>query len=173
MKLLITGPIGSGKTTQAKIIAEQFGVKLVKTGDLVRAEAAKDTPEGHQLQQCLSTGHLAPDDIVIELVRRELADSTDFICDSYPRRISELEKFDPQFEHVIYLNISDQELEQRLLARQRADDKPKIIEQRLKVYHAETKPLLDHYQAMGKLIEIDGHGTIEEITQRIKSALQI
>lgn len=174
MRILLTGPIGSGKTTQAEKLAHDLNFYMVNTGGLIREEVAKNSPLSQKLKSALETGEMAPDDLVSQIVQNDLKNSTkDVVFDSYPRRLSQLAVFDPNIDLAIYLDISDAELEQRLLKRGRADDKKEIIENRLKVYHTETKPILEYFQKQNKLLTIDGHGSIEKVHQKIKQALGI
>jgi adenylate kinase len=170
MHILITGPIGSGKTTQAVALASEFHATLIKTGDLIRQEATKNTPQGKLVHHYMSHGHMVPDEIMALLVKNAMKDAGDIvILDSYPRRLTQLNVYDPHIDKVIYLDIPDIVLEQRLIARGRVDDRPEIIKKRLHVYHQETVPLLNYYQDQGQLITIDGSGTIEDIKEQIKS----
>jgi adenylate kinase len=174
MHILITGPIGCGKTTHAVLLAEDLQATLIKTGDLIRQEAVKNTSKGKLVRHYMTHGHMVPDDVMAELLQIAIKDASEtIILDSYPRRLSQLKIYDPGIDTVIYLNISDDALEERLLKRGRVDDRPEVIENRLRVYHQETVPLLKYYQDQGRLITIDASGTIEEVQEKIRSHFQI
>lgn len=173
MHILMVGPIGSGKSTQAKILSQELGLTLIQTGELVRKKSQEDSEEGRQVRETMEKGSLVSDEIMAQLLKEELAKdhAQSVLLDSYPRRLSQLDVYDPGIDKVVYLRLPDAVLEERLLARKRVDDKPEIIENRLKVYHEETEPLLDFYEKQGKLITIDGVGTLEEVTKRIEELL--
>jgi adenylate kinase len=175
MRLMITGSQGSGKTTQAKIIAEKLGLCLVKTGDLVRSKAQEDSEAGKSLRHSLETGELSDDSIVAELLQEELKKpkcQNGVVVDGYPRRVSQLERFDPKFDQVFYLQVSDQTAIDRMISRGREDDVSPIIEERLKNFHDQTQKVLDYYQNQGVLTLIDGERDIEGVTRDILEALK-
>lgn len=175
MKLLFIGPQGSGKSTQAKIIAEKLGICYISTGDLFRQIAQEDSDLGLQVKELLNQGKLVGDDIVVELVKKKLLQpecQKGFITDGYPRTLVQHELFDPGFDQVFYLKISDETAQKRLLARGRADDSPKIIKERLNAYYQQTQPLLDYYQKLGSLVVIDGEKSIEDIEKEIEEKVK-
>jgi adenylate kinase len=172
---MITGPQGSGKTTQAKIIAERLGLCLVKTGDLVRAKALEDSKEGQSLKLSLEKGDLSDDVIVAKLLKEELNQpmcQNGVVVDGYPRRISQLELFDPGFDLVFYLKVSDLIAVERMLKRGREDDTLEIIGERLKNFHHFTQQILNYYQDKQILTEIDGEQEIESVTGDIAKAIK-
>lgn len=175
MKILITGPVGSGKSTQAKSVAEKFGLHFVSAGDLLRKKALEKTVDGRVAKQAIKEGQLVDDELMGGLVQEKINHNdckNGFVLDGYPRRVDQLKYFDPQFDKVFYLQVSDEEVIKRLLLRGRSDDKPEVIRERLGVYHHLTEPVLDYYQNQGKLIRIDGEKSIEEISQEIKERLE-
>lgn len=176
MKILITGPQGSGKTTQAKILASKLGLCLVGAGDLVREYAQKrQDQEALKIRQELSEGKLVDDNLIYELVKSRLAKpdcQLGFVSDGYPRSESQSELFDPEFNLVFYLDISDQEAKRRLLHRGRSDDTSTQIDNRLYWYHQETEPLVEHYKQQGKLIKIDANRSVDEIAAQIESYIK-
>jgi adenylate kinase len=127
------------------------------------------------IKQRMLQGELVPDEVVVQAIKKELqkVSDQDVVFDSYPRRVSQLKLFDPGIDVAIYLDLSDDELKKRLTKRGRADDVPEVIANRLKVYHQETQPILDHYQNEGKLVTIDGHGSTDQVYARIKQALGV
>lgn len=174
MNILLTGPAGSGKTTQARILSQELHLKLIKTGELLREAANSDSSNAILLQKYINEGELIPDDLVAKIVKDEIKKNTGhkgFIFDGYPRRLSQLKAFDPKLDKIIYIEISDKEVLKRLLKRGRDDDKEEIIKERIKVYHKETQPLLKIFEDQNKLIQINGKGTEEEIKERIKQQL--
>lgn len=171
MKILVTGPQGSGKTTQARLLAEYLGVSLVGTGDSLREMSKEDSSLGKKIKEALKSGDLVDDAIVAEVVQQRLKASdcqNGFIMDGYPRSLHQLEVFDPNFDLVFYLDISDEEVTQRLIKRGREDDEQEIIAERLRLYHELTEPILSYYQEKGILERIDGNGEIEDIQARIR-----
>jgi adenylate kinase len=161
MNILITGPIGSGKTTQAQVLAQELGATLIKTGDLIRVASQGNTPEAQVLRDHMTAGHMVPDEMMAKLLQQEIAKAGNIvILDSYPRRLSQLDVYNPGIDKVIYLDV--------LLSRGRIDDTPTVIKNRLRVYHQETVPLLDYYRQKNELITIDANGTIDEVKDRIK-----
>ncbi|MCL5784274.1 MAG: nucleoside monophosphate kinase [Patescibacteria group bacterium] len=175
MKILITGPQGSGKTTQAKLLAEKFGVCFIDAGEMIREKVLEHTSEGRELEEELEEGELVDDHIAASLVRDKITSSScknGFIVDGYPRTLRSLELFDPALEKVFYLKISDEEAEKRLLQRGREDDKPEVIRERLQLYHKMTEPVLNHYRQLGKLVEINGTRAIEQVRKDIEDNLE-
>lgn len=159
MRILVAGPQGSGKTTQAKILAEKLGVCFISTGDLMRELSAEDTEEGKLVKSSLEKGALVDDQIAADALRREIESDRcrqGFVSDGFPRHLGQLEYFDPQFDKVIYLDVPDEEVIKRLLARGRADDTLPLILERLSIYHGQTEPVLNLYESQGKLVRIDG-----------------
>ncbi len=182
MRILIAGPQGSGKTTQAKKLSEKLGYLFIATGDILREEAKHDTSEGRALKETMRQGGIANDEITAKLVASKIKDSNGngLIMDGFPRRLSQLEYFDPGFDRVVYLEVPDEEVTGRLLSRGRADDKPEIISERLKLYHMLTEPVLDYYQRQGKLLRIDAkqdpddsdEQSIEKVAEKIEKKIK-
>jgi adenylate kinase len=173
MRLLLLGPQGSGKSTQAKLLAEKYNLCFISIGELVRAKALEDSSEGRRVKEIMERGDLVDDVTVANLFKEKLENGCEngFVTDSYPRRISQVETYDPEIEKVIYLEIPDSEVLKRLLSRGRIDDTKEAIGKRLGIYHSETKPLLDYYRDMGRLAEVDGVGDIEEVFKRLEEKI--
>ncbi len=170
MRILITGPQGSGKTTQAELLSDKLRIAFSSAGDLARKRAEADDVIGRSVKEDLEAGRLIDDEVMAKILRDELEKPeyrTGFILDGYPREIAQLKAYDPKFDIVFYLDISDELAEKRLLQRGREDDTPEVIEQRLSIFHQLTEPVLDFYQKQNKLIRIDGSKSIEEVGDEI------
>lgn len=176
MKILVTGPQGSGKTTQAKLLAKFLRLSVITVGDAMRQLAKTNTPDGRQVKQLLDLGQMAPDKVVADYVRPTIAKKDfqeGFVMDGYPRNINQLKLFDPHFDRVFYLDVSDKLAIQRLLQRGREDDIISLITERLRLYHKRTKPLLRLYKSQGILSRVDGTGLVKDIQERIREGLRI
>ena len=179
MRLILLGPPGAGKGTQAERVSGAHGLVHLSTGDLLRAAVAGGTGLGRQARSYMDAGNLVPDSLVLALVRErlELSDAdAGFLLDGFPRNVSQAEALDADLgddgvECVIHMKLDDEEIVRRLLARGRKDDSEPVIRNRLEVYRAETAPLIAHYKARGLLQTIDALGTMDEVFERIQSAL--
>jgi adenylate kinase len=185
MRLLIMGPPGAGKGTQAVGLAERIGGAHISTGDIFRANVRDQTELGKTAQRYMDAGEYVPDEVTNAMVKDRLAqdDAREaFILDGYPRTVDQVAKLDAilaelgqQLDGVIELVVDPEELIQRLLKRAetsgRADDTEEVIRHRQDVYTAETAPLLEVYGSRGLLIEVDGVGDIDEVARRIDAAL--
>lgn len=174
-KILLAGPQGSGKTTQAKIISGKLNLALIKTGDLIRHKVAEDNPEFKALKEIVDAGKLIPIALTSELVRQAVDEHDNpegFIIDGYPRTLGQLGLYDPKFTQVVFLRIPEEVGIERLMKRGRRDDTPEGIKARLTWYHQETEPLLEHYRQQGLLIEVDGTADIDHVTENIITALR-
>ena len=182
MRILILGPQGSGKGTQAKRIAAVHGVPHVATGDILRAAVSEKTDLGRRVQPVLERGDLVPDDLMVDLIRERLADEDGFVLDGFPRTVPQTEALDAMLDEiekpldvVILLLASDEVATGRLQARAaeegRADDSPEAIRNRLRLYHELTEPVVERYRAEGRLVAIDGERTMDEVFTTIEDAL--
>ena len=145
-------PPGGGKGTQGVRLARELGVPHISSGDVLRDEVAKDSELGREVKAHMEAGRLAPDELVTRAVLPVVEQLDGYILDGYPRTGSQAEGLD--LDAVVYLTVSDDEVERRLLARGREDDRPEVIAERLREYKADTKPLVDHYRDV--LVEVDG-----------------
>ncbi len=171
-RLGVMGPQGSGKTTQAKLIADKLGLCFISSGDLVREKSHHDDEVGREVKRLLDIGEMTSDELAADLVKQEIEKCPGgYVMDGYPRRVTQLQVWDPEFDKVFYLEMEDDEVTNRLLKRGREDDTPELIEERLELYHLRTEPVLKCYQDKGNLIKIDGHGTIEQIHAQIMEEL--
>jgi adenylate kinase len=179
-RVVLVGPPGAGKGTQAAALSEKLGVPHISTGDLFRSHIGDQTDLGRSVKRYLAAGQLVPDEVTNELVRERLAepDTADgFLLDGFPRNVGQadllskiLAESDNKLDGVIELQVDDDVIVDRLLARGRDDDNEDVIRHRQQVYRSETAPLLDYYRDV--LITVDGVGDVEEITTRMLSALR-
>ena len=184
-RLLIIGPQGSGKGTQGVRIAEAFGIPAVSTGDVFRANVKEGTPLGLEVKAIIDAGDLVPDSLTGEIVRDRLAQpdaAGGFLLDGYPRNLGQVGDLDEflvargeELTGVIELAVPRDESIQRLSLRAaeqgRADDNAESIAKRLAIYESETAPSLDVYRERGIVDAVDGVGSLDEITERILTAL--
>jgi adenylate kinase len=184
--ILLLGPQGSGKGTQAKRIADEYGLAHIATGDMLRAAMAAGTALGRRVQPIYDAGELVPDDLMIELIRERLSEDDaqeGFILDGFPRTMVQAEALDAMLKDigrdldvVFELQISDDECIKRLRKRAaeegRVDDTPEAIATRLARYHEETEPLIEHYRATGNLVGIHADRSINEVFSEIQRALE-
>jgi adenylate kinase len=185
-RLLIVGPQGSGKGTQGVRIADAFGVPAISTGDMFRAAVASGSELGAQVTEIIQAGNLVPDELTSEVVRDRLsqADAADgFLLDGYPRNLGQVgdldaflrgrgEKLDFVIELVVPREESMERLTRRAQEQGRTDDTDQVIANRLAIYERETAPILDVYRERDIVLEIDGVGTLDEITERVIGALE-
>jgi adenylate kinase len=183
VRILILGPQGSGKGTQAKKLAEAYDVPHVATGDILRAAVADGSELGAQVRPILERGDLVPDDLMVDLIRERLADEEGFVLDGYPRTTAQAEALDAMLDEigkpldaVILLQVSDEVATQRLRARAlaegRADDSPEAIRNRLRLYHELTELVVERYQLAGIEVIVDGEQTVDEVFAAIQDALE-
>lgn len=174
MKILMIGPQGSGKSTQAQALAKELNLPKITMGDIFRQIAGQDTEEGKRIKQILDSGQLVDDQTTAGLVKKRVSEKdaeNGFIMDGYPRTIEQANIFEPEFDKVIYLNVPRDEVINRLIQRGRADDTIELINRRLDLYYQQTQPLLDYYKNSGKLIEISGIGDIQKVQNEIKKSI--
>lgn len=183
MRIIIFGPPGAGKGTQADNIADEYGIPHLSTGEIFRAAIRNGTTLGRQIKTRMDTGRLVPDDTVVELVEKELNKpeyEDGYVLDGFPRTLPQAEAYDEFLEAngecldaFLVLVVPEEELVSRILSRGqgRSDDTEEGVINRLHIYRNETRPVLDHYIDQGKVTKIDGVGTIDEIFGRIKEEL--
>ena len=182
MRILILGPQGSGKGTQAKRIAEAYGGSHVATGDILRAAVSDGSELGERVRPILERGDLVPDDLMIALIRERLAEEDAFVLDGFPRTVAQAEALDAMLDEigkpldaVILLRVSDEVATARLEARAReegrSDDSPDAIRNRLRLYHELTELVVDRYAHAGIEVIVDGEQTMDEVFDDIHEAL--
>ena len=186
MRLLLMGPPGAGKGTQAKLIAEHYRIPAISTGDIFRAMKNADTPLARQVRAIMESGGYVSDEITNAIVTDRLAQPDcdgGFLLDGYPRTLQQVQTLDDYLAEskrplnaVISLLADIEEVVARLLRRAvidgRSDDNEETIRVRLQVYAEQTEPLLEVYRARGSLVEVDGHGEVQEVSERIFAALE-
>lgn len=179
------GPPGAGKGTQAKIIAERLNIPAVSTGDIFRDNVSRGTELGKEAQRYMDAGEYVPDEITNKMVRNRIDEddaTPGFLLDGYPRTLAQVEELDGMIrftghalDAVVVLAVNPDELVQRLVQRaeveNRTDDTEDVIRRRQEVYAEQTEPLIDVYRERGVLLEIDGVGEVDEVTQRVFDAL--
>lgn len=174
MNILILGPVGSGKTTQARLLADYLCIPLLNAGDLLYYAAQESTPQAAEIKEKMEKGELVDSNVMHKLLEEHLKQpehENGTLLDGHPRTLEEAEELDKiwNVDKVVYINISDKEAVIRLTARGRGDDTPEVIKRRLEIYHNETAPVLEHYRQKGILEEIGGERSIEEIAADIQS----
>lgn len=210
MKIIFLGAPGAGKGTQAEVVSERFAIPAISTGVIIRAAIAEATPTGLIAKSYIEKGNLAPDEVVIDIIKERLAKDdckNGFILDGFPRTVPQAEALDQMgvtIDTVVSLEVSNEEIVERMSGRRvcsrcgasyhvqynpskdgvhcdhcgealttRADDEPSVVLSRLEVYHTSTEPLKSFYAAKGILKLIDGHGSVETITERTLKALGV
>jgi adenylate kinase len=206
MNLLLYGAPGSGKGTQANMLRARFGIPHIATGDMLRAEIARESDLGRKAQPILAKGGYVPDDIMIGLIRDRLRQpdcANGFILDGFPRTVPQAQALEVlmgalgrRLDRVLYLRVETPELLRRLSGRlvcpacqrtyppatercqtdgtpvvQREDDKQEAVQPRIEIYLSKTVPVLDHYRVEDLVSEIDGRGTIDDISGQVLAAI--
>jgi adenylate kinase len=186
MRLVMLGPPGAGKGTQAVRLAEHFQCAVVSTGDIFREHVANGTPLGSAAQEYLDRGDLVPDEVVISMVMERIAEedcANGFVLDGFPRTVAQaqaldgrLESADTPLDAALFFEIDEEELFRRLAGRSatlhRSDDTEQTIRHRLEVFASKTRPLVDHYERRGLLLRVDSIGHVDEVTKRILGGLE-
>jgi adenylate kinase len=187
VNLLVLGPQGSGKGTQAKRISAAHGIPHVSTGDMFRAAVAAGTELGQRVEPILACGDLVPDDLTVALIRERLSerDARDgFVLDGFPRNLAQAEALDAmlveigrRLDAVLFFDLSDELAVERIRGRAldegRDDDSPEAIARRLAIYHEQTEPVVERYRATGKLVPLHAARSIEEVSTEIEAALDL
>ena len=176
-RLIFLGPPGSGKGTQAQILAESFQIPHISTGDILREGIAHQTELGKKAQSYMDKGELVPDQLILDLIRERLSQpdvQSGWILDGFPRNVAQaafldqlLEELNQSSSQIVNLEVPDEVLIERLLGRGRKDDNESTIRRRLEVYWEQTAPVIDYYQQRGKLRPIDGNRLPEEVTESL------
>jgi adenylate kinase len=183
MRMLLIGAPGAGKGTQAKLIAERFHIAHISSGDLLRMHVEENTTIGRAAKEYLAKGDLVPDAIVMDMLRKPVVAASragGYVLDGFPRTVEEAKaayetasELGVAVEVAVYLDVPTEELTRRLLARGRGkDDTPEVIEHRLQVFEAKTRPMLDYYAEREELITVNGARPVREVFWSITVQLQ-
>lgn len=167
MRLVIIGPPGSGKGTQAVKIANKYALKHISTGELLRNEQEKETNQGKQIKNLISTGNFVPDCMINNLVKPHVHNN--FVLDGYPRTLSQAKCIDFKIDLVIFLDLSDDECVERITKRNegRADDNEETARKRIKIYMENTLPVVDFYLEKKILKKVNGKMSKEAVFEKI------
>lgn len=207
MKLILLGPPGAGKGTQAEVLTKKLGIETISTGVMLRAAMREGTELGKLAKEYIDAGKLVPDEVVVGIVKERLSQDdckNGFILDGFPRTIPQAEALQAagvEIDKVLSLEVEDEEIVSRLSGRreckacgtpyhvknkpvpadgkcvcggeiiQRADDNEETIRNRIKVYHEQTEPIKEYYASQGKVVSVDGSGTVEETNAAVDAAL--
>ena len=185
--VVLMGPPGAGKGTQAAVVAARLGIPHISTGDIFRANVKGGTPLGQEAQKYMDAGEYVPDSVTNAMVRDRLAEpdaAPGFLLDGYPRTVAQVEELagilaeqGRSLEKVVELTVDVDEVVGRLTKRAaeqgRSDDTEDVIRRRLEVYFEQTAPLIDAYEGQGLLVKVDGMGSVEDVTARVLGALGV
>ncbi len=185
MRIVLLGPPGSGKGTQAALLTDRINVPHISTGDLLRSAVAEGTPLGKKAQSFMDRGELVPDELMLGLIEERLGSADvkpGFILDGYPRNLAQAKALDEVLDRLgqpaqkaLELVVDEEQIVERLAKRAeeegRSDDSEEVVRNRLAVYREQTAPVSDYYRDKGLLEQIDGVGSIEEINRRLADAL--
>jgi adenylate kinase len=180
VRVVLLGPPGCGKGTQAVRLCARLKALHLSTGDLLRAAVAAGTPLGLRAKPIMDAGRLVPDDLVVDLVRERIAKPDaggGFVLDGFPRTVPQADALDKVLgkaglDAVVYYVLGDEEIVRRSLGRGRSDDTESVIRERLRVYRAQTEPLVARYRKAALLREVDASGTVEQVEALTREALE-
>lgn len=185
MRIVLLGAPGSGKGTQAALLKDHYAIPHISTGVLLREAVAAQTPLGQQAKAIMDRGDLVPDNVMLDLIRERLGQDDvagGFILDGYPRNLSQAEALDTLLgelgqpvEEAVLIEVNEDMVVERIAKRAaeegRSDDTEEVVRNRMRVYEEQTAPVAGHYEHQGLLTRVFGEGTIEEVLERIKGAL--
>ena len=182
MRIILFGPPGCGKGTQATFISESLSIPHLSTGDMLRSAVSSGSEIGLKAKNIMESGGLVSDEIVLSIVEERIAKhdcENGFILDGFPRTVNQAEKLDlllstnNKLDFVLRIKVDEEEILKRLIDRAREDDKPDIIKNRFKTYNAETEPLIPFYEERKILFNINGMQEIEEVSEDIKKVIGV
>ena len=182
MRIILIGPPGSGKGTQAKNISENLNIPHISTGEIFRENIKNSTELGKLAKSFIDKGNLVPDEVTIDMVKERLIRNdceNGFLLDGFPRTLIQAETLDAfqEIDKIIDIEVPDSSCVERIIGRgkesggERADDNKETAKERLKIYHEQTEPIIEHYKKQGKVSIIDGTKTIEEVWNQIKEII--
>lgn len=181
-RLIFLGPPGAGKGTQAQILSNTYQIPHISTGDILREAVKEQTPLGQKAQSYMDQGELVPDDLILDLIKERLSQSDTaqgWILDGFPRNVSQasfleklLTELDLAADCVLNLEVPDEVLVERLLARKRKDDNEETIRRRLEIYHKDTVPVINFYRDRNTLKPLNGNASMEEVTTSLKATIE-
>lgn len=179
MRIVLVGPPGAGKGTQAARLAERLDAPHISTGDIFRENMKNETELGQEAQRYVDAGDLVPDEVTVKMVKDRLAQpdaAEGFLLDGFPRNTAQAQELETvlgdlgqRLDAVLVFEVEDEELVKRLTSRGRSDDTEETIRHRQEVYRSETEPLIEHYSDIA--VRVDAVGSVEEITDRAMDAL--
>ena len=182
MRIILFGPPGCGKGTQATFISEYLSIPHLSTGDMLRSAVSSGSEIGLKAKNIMESGGLVSDQIVLSIVEERIAKDDcekGFILDGFPRTVNQAEKLDlllstnNKLDYVLRIKVDEEEIIKRLIDRAREDDKPDIIKNRFKTYNSETEPLIPFYEERKILFNIDGMQEIEKVSEDIKKVIGV
>ena len=182
MRIILFGPPGCGKGTQATFISEALAIPHLSTGDMLRSAVSSGSEIGLKAKNIMESGGLVSDQIVLSIVEQRIAKDDckkGFILDGFPRTVNQAEKLDSllsinnKLDYVLRIKVDEEEIIKRLIDRAREDDKPDIIKNRFKTYNLETQPLIPFYEERKKLFNINGMQEIEKVSEDIKKVIGV
>jgi adenylate kinase len=187
MNLLLLGPQGSGKGTQAKRLADEHGIPHISTGDMFRLAMLAGTPLGLEIKPIYDRGDLVPDDLTVALIRERLVEpdaAAGFVLDGFPRNLAQAEALDVMLtdigrtlDAILFFDLDDETATVRALGRAheegRADDTPEGIARRLALYHEVTEPVVEYYRVTGKLVPVHAERSVDAVYAEIEDALRL
>ena len=182
MRIILFGPPGCGKGTQATFISETLSIPHLSTGDMLRSAVSSGSDIGLKAKNIMESGGLVSDQIVLSIVEERIAKDDcekGFILDGFPRTVNQAEKLDlllstnNKLDYVLRIKVDEEEIIKRLIDRAREDDKPDIIKNRFKTYNSETQPLIPFYEERKILFNIDGMQEIEKVSEDIKKVIGV
>jgi adenylate kinase len=185
LNLLVLGPQGSGKGTQARLICAKYGIPHISTGDMFRAAIAAGSALGREVEPILAAGELVPDGLTVALIRERLAEEDareGFVLDGFPRNLEQAGALDAMLaeigrglDAVLYFDLSDELATERMhgraVAEGRPDDAPETIARRLAIYHEQTEPVVDHYRELHTLVDLAAERSVDQVFAQIEDAL--